>query len=546
MKRKNKQSILVYTLLLLLTMQQSYARYRLYSCGRLRSKDIPGSTRSAYVQCVDKQGNILFKAHDDSNPSSWFLDLDYNPVTTEAAVAGYMHSSLTLGGTTIDGFINRRNGVLMRWNDSGELLSHYSLKTFRTSYFHRTCLDENDMYASGYAMGHAMDQTVIDLPRDKNTAILVSVNKNSELNWYVNDTGACFGATILQDKSGEYLYWQGCSRVEESNSYYTWIKKIRKTDGEIMWEIKDTDNYFILDRTFHSEMNMSLDFRGNIMATQLNAVPFRNLVTGEVYYEKHLDVVNYDVASQQEIFRTTVVSADGLSNTARDLNYINLWDSQAFVDGSYHIVGTFSRGDLRIHQNDSTTYEQRALTGVDSWHIKVNYKGELEYANWYAGNSNTFIGFVGYDGEKISIGGCHYRNLTIGDSTYIGYSNKAQTFSAQVEDQPQELLVLSGEEAYQDGEVLTDLVVYPNPVAEGGSIRFLNRLRAGIDYELKMIPVDQLTHQAYSIASFKLTQQEVVGGGMYVPIEDNFEEGVYYLMLYAEGELESTTRLVIE
>jgi len=533
-------------MLLLTTTQQLYAQYRLYSCGRLRSKDIQGKTRSAYIQAEDREGNLLFKAHNDSNKDSWFIDLAYDPVTTDAAVTGYMRSNLSLAGTTMEGFINRKNGVVCRWNDEGELMSYYVLKTLRTSYLHRVSLDEENIYASGYARGHRRDLTEIVLPRHKNSAVLLSVNNHNELNWSLVDEEAVYGATILQDKSGDYLYWQGCTRVEESNSYYTWIKKIRKTDGKIMWEIKDTDNYFIFDRSFHSEMNMSLDFRGNIMVSQLSAVPFRNLVTGEVYYEKHIEVVNYDVESQQEIFRTTVASADGLANGWRDLNTINIWDSQAFVDGSFHIVGTFKRGDLRIHQNDTTTYEERARTGVDGWHIKVNYKGELEYANWYAGNSNTFINYVGYDGEEVSIGGCHYRDLTIGDSTYIGYRTKAQTFSAKVEDQPQTRLILPDEEAYEDGEVLTDLVVYPNPVAEGGSIRFLNRLRAGIDYELKIVPVDQLTHQAYSIASFKLPQQEVVSGSMYVPIGDSFEEGIYYLMLYGEGELESTTRLVIE
>ena len=120
---------------------------------------------------------------------------------------------------------------------------------------------------------------------------------------------------------------------------------------------------------------MSLDFRGNIMVTQLNAVPFRNLVTGEVYYEKHLEVVNYDVKTQQEIFRTTVASADGLANDWRSLNTINLWDSKAFVDGTYHIVGTFKSGSITIHPNDSTTYSQRARS-VDGFHIKLNHKGE--------------------------------------------------------------------------------------------------------------------------------------------------------------------------
>ena len=105
---------------------------------------------------------------------------------------------------------------------------------------------------------------------------------------------------------------------------------------------------------------------------------------------------------------------------------------------------------------------------------------------------------------------------------------------------------MADEEVYEDGEVLTDLVVYPNPVAEGGSIRFLNRLRAGVNYELKMIPVDQITYEARSIASFKLTQHDVINGSMYVPLGDEFEQGIYYLMLYGEGELESTTRLVIE
>ena len=471
------------------------------------------------------------------------MNLDYT--TNEAVVAGYMRSKLTLSGTTIEGFINRKNAVLARFSPSGEVVSSYAFKTLRTSYFHRCAATPTHMFASGYARGHRRDKTGIKIPYNRNTAILVAVDRESNLTWALNDPNSRYGGSVITDQTGEYLYWQGCSRVESSNSYFSWIKKIETSSGRIIWEIKDTDHYFLFDRSHHSEMSMSLDFRGNIMVTQLNAVPFRNLVTGEVYYEKHLEVVNYDVKTQQEIFRTTVASADGLANDWRSLNTINLWDSKAFVDGTYHIVGTFKSGSITIHPNDSTTYSQRARS-VDGFHIKLNHKGEQEYTNFYLGHGPTFINSVGYDGDNVLITECHYRNLTIGDSTYIGYSDKAQIFSAKVDDQPQQQLILADEEVYEDGEVLTDLVVYPNPVAEGGSIRFLNRLRAGINYELKIIPIDQITYEARSIASFKLTQHDVSNGSMYVPLGDEFEEGIYYLMLYGEGELESTTRLVIE
>jgi len=531
--------------LLLCCSLEMLPQYRYYSSGRLRSKNLNGKVRSAYIQCEDKDGNILFKAHNDNNMDSWWLSQDIDPITGHAAVAGYMRSSLTLADTTIKGFINRKNGVLMRWNDKGEIVSHYVLKTLRTSYFHRTSIDENNMYASGYARGHRRDQTSFKLPTNANTALLVAVDNNSKLLWYVNDRNSRYGATVIPDHTGEYLYWQGCSKKSGSNLYYTWIRKIRKIDGKVMWAIHNSDDYFLFDRSHHSEMSMSLDFRGNIIATQLNAVPFRNLVTGEVYYEKHLEVINYDIETRQEIFRTTVASADGLANGWTSTNTINVWDCKAFVDGTYHIVGTFKSGSIKIHQNDGTTYSQKARS-VDGFHIKVNHLGELDYANFYVGKGPTFINYVGQSGNSIEIGGCFYRQLTIGDRTYEGYSDKAQIFSALVDDLPQTRLILPESENYEDGEILTDLVVYPNPVAEGGTIRFQNKLRAGVNYELKMIPVDQITYQATSIASFKLTQHDVTNGTMYVPLGHEFEEGMYYLMLYAEGELESTTRLVIE
>jgi len=533
-------------ILLFCTTADLHAQYRLYSCGRLRSKDLGSKIRSAYIMAENKQGEVVFKAHEDSNNESWFIEMSTCPITNEAAVAGYMRSSLTLSGTTIKGFINRKNAVVARFSPSGEVISSYAFKTLRTSYFHRVAMSPTTMYASGYARGHRRDKTGIKIPYNKNTAILVSVNRQSELNWCLNDPDACYGASVVTDNTGEYLYWQGCSRVESSNSYYTWLKKINANTGEILWEIKDTDHYFIFDRSHHSEMSMRLDFRDNITVTQLNAVPFRNLVTGEVYYEKHLEVVNYDADTRQEIYRTTVASADGLANSWTASNAINLWDSYNFIDGSLHIVGTLKGGSLRVHQNDSTTYTERARTGVDAFHFKLNYKGELEYANWYAGNGATFINSIGYDGNSVIISGCQYRGITIGDSTYIGYSDKAQIFSAKVDDQPQQRLVLAEEESYEDGEILTDLVVYPNPVSEGGSIRFLNRLRAGIDYDLKIIPIDQTSYEATNIASFKLTQHDVANGSMYIPLGDDFEQGIYYLMLYSEGKLESTTRLVIE
>ena len=182
----------------------------------------------------------------------------------------------------------------------------------------------------------------------------------------------------------------------------------------------------------------------------------------------------------------------------------------------------------------------------DSWYIRVNHEGKLTGADWYAGNGATFINGIGYDGENLNILGCQYRGLSIGDTTFVGYPDKAQVFSARVGKQPQEVLILPEEENYQDGEILTDLVVYPNPVGTGGSIRFQNKLRAGINYELKITPIDQVTYEATSIASFKLTQYDVSNGSMFVPLGNEYKEGMYYLMLYAEGKLESTTRLVIE
>ena len=528
------------------TAEQVHAQYIKYSCGRLRSKNIPGKVRSAYVDAVDKNGNTIFKAHNNWNKESWSLSLNCDPVTTDASVAGYLRSSLTLSDTTIKGFINRKNAFVARFRRDGSIKSAYVFKTLRPSYVHRVFSDAFASYASGYARGHRRDQTGVKIPYDKNTAILLAVDNHSNLLWCLNDPDACYGATVIGDDTGEYLYWQGCSRVSKSQSYYTWLKKVNRNTGEVVWSIEDKENFFIFTRSYHSEMSMSLDFRGNIIATQLSAVPFRNLTTNEVYYEKHLEVINYDVKTQQEIFRTTVASADGLANNYNSLNSINIWDSQAFVDGSYHIVGTFKRGKLRIHESDGTTYEERARTGVDSWALKVNHEGKLESANWYAGNGATFINGIGYDGEAISYLGCQYRGLTIGENTFVGYPDKAQIFSAKVADQPKERLILPEEERYQDGEILTDLVVYPNPVETGGSIRFQNKLRAGINYELKIIPIDQITYEATSIASFKLTQQDVMHGSMYVPLGDQFEEGIYYLTLYAEGELESTTRLVIE
>ena len=70
----------------------------------------------------DSKGEVVFKAHNPKGLDSWFLELMVDYTTNEAVVAGYMRSSLTLSGTTIEGFINRKNAVLARFSPSGEVV----------------------------------------------------------------------------------------------------------------------------------------------------------------------------------------------------------------------------------------------------------------------------------------------------------------------------------------------------------------------------------------------------------------------------------------